>query len=79
MQSLSDDERKEVLGEVLAHELSAIHDLVKDVPSIKKDVHDLKESVDELQSDMKIVKAAVTDVSRQQKDHERRLIHLEAV
>jgi hypothetical protein len=36
MQSLSDDERKQVLGEVLANELKAIHELVKDVPEMKQ-------------------------------------------
>jgi phage shock protein A len=60
MQSLDDDERKQVLGEVLADELKAIHELVKDVPSIKQDVHALKEDVSELKSDMKVVKAANT-------------------
>lgn len=36
MQSLSDDERREVLGEVLADELKAIHEYVKDIPNIKQ-------------------------------------------
>jgi hypothetical protein len=36
MQSLNDDERKEVLGEVLADELKTILEYVKDVPLIKK-------------------------------------------
>jgi len=79
MQSLNDDERKQVLGEVLADELKAIHELVKDVPSIKNDIRELKENANELKSDMKIVKAAVTDVSKQQKDHEHRITRLEAV
>ena len=81
MQSLSDDERNQVLvvGEVLADELKAIHELVKDVPTIKNDVHALKQDVEELKSDMmKIVKAAITDISKQQNDQERRISPLEA-
>jgi 2-phospho-L-lactate guanylyltransferase (CobY/MobA/RfbA family) len=78
MQSLSDDERKQVLGEVLADELKAIHELVKDVPAIKEDVQVLRQDVEELTSDMKVVKAAVTDISREQKEHDRRITHLEA-
>lgn len=34
MQSLSDEERREVLGEVLADELKAIHEYVRDIPLI---------------------------------------------
>ena len=78
MQSLNDDERKQVLGDVLSYELKAIHEPVKDVLSIKNDIRELKENANELKSDLKIVKAAVTDVSKQQKDHEHRITHLEA-
>ena len=78
MQSLNDDERKDVLGEVLADELKAIHELVKDVPAIKEDVHELKQDVEELKNDMKVVKAAITDVSKQQNEHDRHITHLEA-
>jgi 2-phospho-L-lactate guanylyltransferase (CobY/MobA/RfbA family) len=77
MQSLNDDERKQVLGEVLADELKAIHELVKDVPVIKDDVRVLRQDVEELKSDMKVVKAAVTDISREQKENDRRITHLE--
>ena len=77
MQSLNDDERKEVLGEVLADELKTILEYVKDVPVIKQKVDKLEEDMTEVKSDMKVVKAAVTDISRQLIDHERRITRLE--
>jgi len=79
MRSLSDDERKQVLGEVLHGELKAILEAVGGLqqaaaavlPSMQADIAELKQ-------DMKIVKAAVTDLSRQSNDHEQRLTRLEA-
>ncbi|HUD06499.1 MAG TPA: hypothetical protein VMR34_01300 [Candidatus Saccharimonadales bacterium] len=78
MQSLSDNERKEVLGEVLADELKAIRESVHDVPKISKKVDLLEEDMKEVKSDIKVIKAAVTDVSRHLKDHEHRITRLEA-
>jgi chromosome segregation ATPase len=78
MQSTSDDERKEILGEVLHDELRAILELVKDVPAIKQELHQVHTDVEDLKQDMKIVKAAVTDLSKQVNDNERRLTQLEA-
>jgi hypothetical protein len=67
MQSLSDDERKQALGEVLADELKAIHELVKDVPEMKQKIDVLDSDMKEVKSDIKVIKAAVTDISREQK------------
>lgn len=78
MQSLSDDERKEVFGEVLHDELRAIFELVKDVPAIKQELHQVHTDVDELKQDMKVIKAAVTDLSKEQRDLDRRLSQLES-
>lgn len=78
MHDLSDDERKQVLGEVLMDELKAIREYVQDVPAIKADVAQLKEDVAELKSDMKVVKAAVTDHSHVQQKLVARISHLEA-
>jgi 2-phospho-L-lactate guanylyltransferase (CobY/MobA/RfbA family) len=77
MQGLSDDERKQVLGEVLMDELKAISEYVQVLPIIQRDVEQLKLGVGELKDDMKVVKAAVTDQSRQLADHEARLTRLE--
>lgn len=78
MQSLSDDERKQVLGDVLADELKAIYELVKDVPVMKQKIDTLDSDMKEVKSDVKVIKAAVTDFSRQVNDHNRRITHLEA-
>lgn len=78
MQSLGDDERKQVLGEVLHDELKAILELVKGIPVIRQELQQMHAEVDELKADMKLVKAAVTDLSKQSSDHERRLTRLEA-
>ncbi len=70
MQSLNNDERKQVLGEVLADELKVIREYVEDIPDIKKDVHKLKEDIAQIKSDMKIVKVIT-------KNHESRIMQLE--
>lgn len=65
MQSLNDDERKLVLGEVLADELKVIHEYVMEIPGINKRLISVKKDVKELKADMQIVKAIVKDHSRQ--------------
>jgi len=77
MQSLNDEERREILGDVLADELKVIREYVQDVPELKQGINDLKQDVDGLKSDMKIVKAAVVGQSRQLKDHEQMVSRLE--
>jgi outer membrane murein-binding lipoprotein Lpp len=72
MQSVNDDEKREVLGEVLADELKAIHELVSDVPTIKKTVEALDNDMQIVKSDTKAIKAVV-------KNHEARLVHLELI
>jgi hypothetical protein len=79
MQSLNDKERKEVLGEVLSDELKVIMEYVKDVPYIKRKVDTLEKDIQEVKSDIKVVKAVVTNMGRQLKDHDKRLIRLETV
>lgn len=78
MQSLSNDERREVLGEVLHDELKAILEYVKDMPVLRQELHQVQADVAELKQDMKVVKAAVTDLSAVQHDFDRRLSHLES-
>jgi hypothetical protein len=48
MKSLSDNERKEVLGEVLADELKVISEYVKDIPKVKEEVHQVHATVDDI-------------------------------
>jgi ubiquinone biosynthesis protein UbiJ len=48
MKSLNDEERKEVLGEVLADELKVIGKYVKDIPKVKEEVHQVHAAVDDI-------------------------------
>lgn len=78
MIDMDDDSRKEALGEVLFEELKAIREYVKDVPAIKQKVSEVDERLINVESDVKVVKAAVTDLSREQHEHDRRLSQLES-
>jgi hypothetical protein len=67
-----------LLIEQLVDQNKAILEYVGELPSIERDVVQLKADGAELKSDMKVVKAAVTDVSQHLADHERRVARLEA-
>lgn len=54
--------------------LEAVGDMQKHVAKLPK----METSIEELKQDMKIIKAAVTDMSNQQNDHEQRISQLEA-
>ncbi len=58
-----------VLGEVLADELKAIREGISNLPT-RTEFNELKTDVEELKSDMKVVKAAVTDQSKQLQQHD---------
>jgi len=57
---LNNDERRKVLGEVLADELKVIMEYVKDVPHIKRKVDTLDKDMREVKSDIKVIKATLT-------------------
>ena len=78
MQSLSEDEKRQVLGSVLADQLSAIQEAVKDVPEIKSKLEKLDRAMSDVGADLKVVKAAVTDLSNQVNEHERQIERLQA-
>ena len=61
MQSLNDDERKEVLGEVLSDELKAILDYVKDVPSIQQELHQVHATVNDISDRLSVIEHIVRD------------------
>lgn len=65
MQSLSDDERKDVLGEVLFDELKAIREYVSEIPAIKQDIREVKERLTEVK---RIVRIHEVDI-RQIRQH----------
>jgi DNA repair ATPase RecN len=59
MQSLDDDERKKVLGEVLADELKAIAEYVKDMPAIKEELHQVHATVNEVNERLSVIEHVV--------------------
>lgn len=65
MQSLSDDERQGILGEVLFDELKAIREYVSEIPAIKQDLREVKERLSEVE---RIVKIHEVDI-RQIRQH----------
>jgi hypothetical protein len=67
-----------ILIEQLADQNTAILEYVGELPSIKRAIVQLKKDGAELKSDMKLVMAAVTDMSQHLADHERRIARLEA-
>jgi hypothetical protein len=54
MQDLSDDERREVLGEILMDELKSIGEYVKDVPKIQEEVHQIHATVDDMNGRLRV-------------------------
>ena len=65
MQDLTDDERKQVLGEVLMDELKAIREGISGLPT-RQEFTVLQDDVTEVKSDIKIIRAAVTDQGKKQ-------------
>lgn len=64
MQDLNDDERKQVLGEVLMDELKAIREGIADLPT-RQEFKGLEAKVDGLADDVTVLKAAVTDQGKE--------------
>ena len=79
MQSLSEDEKRQVLGSVLADQLSAIQEAVKDVPEIKTKLDKMERILSDVDSDVKVSKAAITDLSRTVNEHERQIARLQSI
>lgn len=63
MQDMDDDDRRQILGEVLYDELRIIREYLQDMPILKSDVAQLKADVEELKADMKIVKYTLKDTN----------------
>ena len=68
----------DVLLEQLIAQNKAILEYVGDMPKVLAKLGTIERDVTELKQDVKVIKAAVTDVSHQAADHERRISHLEA-
>jgi len=67
-----------VLLEQIRDQNKAVLEAVSDMQRNVAELPAMKQDIAELKQDMKIVKAAITDVSHQVQDHERRLTDLEA-
>lgn len=65
MQSLDDDERKDILGEVLFDELKAIREYVSEIPAIKRKLNEVDQRLIEVE---RIVKIHEVDI-RQVRQH----------
>lgn len=79
MQSLSEEEKRQVLGSVLADQLTAIQEAVKDVPEIKTQLEKLDYDLNQLTSDIKIVKAAISSISSEVNEQQRQIQRLQTI
>jgi hypothetical protein len=61
MQSLSDDERKSILGNVLSDELRVILEYVKEVPSLQRELHQVHATVSEISDRLQIIEHVVKE------------------
>ncbi len=62
MQSLSDDERRAVLGEVLFDELKLIREYVQEIPDIKEDLREVKERLTKVERIIRIHEVDVRQI-----------------
>ncbi len=76
---MSEDEKQQVLGSVLADQLSAIQEAVKDVPEIKIKLDKMERILSDVGSDVRVSKAAITDLSHQVNEHERQIARLQSI
>lgn len=67
-----------VLLEEIKSQNKAVLEAVADMQRNVAELPAIKEDIGELKQDMKIIKAAVTDLSHQVHDHEHRISRLEA-
>ncbi len=67
------------MGTVLADQLTAIQEAVKDVPQLNKKLENLEAALDTISGDIRVVKAAVTDLSTQVNEHEQQIERLQAI
>ena len=75
---MADKDYQTILIEQLVDQNKAILEYVSGVPAMAAHLEHVEQDVSELKQDMKIVKAAVTDLSQQVANHERRITRLEA-
>jgi ubiquinone biosynthesis protein UbiJ len=59
MQSLNNDERKEVLGETLADELRAILEYVHEVPAMAQEIHQVRATTEDTNHRLRVLEQVV--------------------
>jgi SMC interacting uncharacterized protein involved in chromosome segregation len=74
---MSDDYTGHLLEQLLDQN-KAILEYVAEVPRMSKKLDVIGDKVEKLEQDMQVVKAAVTDLSNHQANHERRITRLKA-
>lgn len=78
MHDMSDNDRREVLAEVIMDELKVIREYLEYLAPLRQDVTTLKEEVKELRIDRDWIKRMLAKHDTQLDDHEGRLRRLEA-
>lgn len=73
MQSLNDDERKLVLGDVLFDELKAIREYVQDIPGIRSRLSSLETKVDKIDGRLIVIETISRDHEAELKAIKRKL------
>jgi hypothetical protein len=65
MQSLSDDEQRGVLGEVLADQLQVILEYVQVIPSMQQQLRTMNERLSDVEYMMKVHEVDIKQIRRQ--------------
>ena len=73
-----DDNYMGVLLDEIRDQNKAVLEAVGDIQLNTAYFQEMRTDISELKSDMKIVKAAITDISKQQNDHDHLITQLEA-
>ena len=76
--SSPDDSYTNVLLEEIRAQNKAVLEYVGEIPKLAARLDRIEQNVVELKQDVKVIKAAVTDVSHQVSNHEQRISRLEA-
>lgn len=74
---MEDNDRIQVLGEVLMDELRTIREYVSDIPEMKTDIQELKVGLDEANRKLDVTMLTVGKHSEHIQNHETRISDLE--
>lgn len=76
MIDLTDDERREALGELLMDELKAIREGIDQLNGLPTQVQVVDTRLSSVEGDVTVIKAAVTDISKHVHEHEKDIRYL---